>query len=293
MPKPKTPPPPPKKRSAPAPPKAPPKSAAPVSTRPKKKFTTDKWDTDGRGKKIVLYARYGMGKTTLAALAPKPLFVALDEGGLDIKHPITGEPLDFISGVESYEDVLDVMDQSDIMDGFETMVVDHVTELEERSVPFVLRTIPNDKGNFVKNITAYGYNKGFDHMHDAMRAVLVRADRLVAKNKNVIFLAQSHPIKSTHPEAEDFLMEAPHLHNRGQASNVALINSWAGEVYRIGYTDINVEDKKATGGSQRAVYVHPEAWYYAKSRVIPVENKVISFESPQDSSIWQFLFGGE
>jgi hypothetical protein len=263
-----------------------------VSSRKKKTFTTAKWNPENRGKKAVVYGKAGMGKTTLAALAPKPLFIPLDEGGLDINDPRTGEALNFIPGVETYEDVLDVLDSPELLDDFDTLVIDDATQLEQLAVPYMCRTIPGPKGSTAENIESYGYGKGFQHLHDVFRAVLVRADRLIRQGKNVIFLAQNWPIKSTHPESEDFLMEAPQLSNRNP-SNVAQIVAWASHVFRIGHPNIIVEDKKASGDNVRAVFVHPEVWYYAKSRTISVEHKVVSFESPQDDSIWKFLFGGE
>ena len=89
----------------------------------------------------------------------------------------------------------------------------------------------------------YGYGKGYQHLHDVFREALVRADRLVRLGKNVIFLAHNWPIKTTHPESEDFLMEAPQLSNRNP-SNVAQIVAWASHVFRIGHTDIVVEDNE-------------------------------------------------
>jgi len=214
-PTPKTPP-----KRAPAPPKAPPRSTAPVSTRAKKTFTTGKWDTENRGKKIVIYGAPGMGKTTLAALAPNPLFIALEEGGLDINNPRTGEALNFVSDVETYEDVLDVMDQSEILDDFDTLVIDSATELEQLAIAYMLHTVPAAGGSSATNIESYGYGKGFQHLHDTFRIALSKADQVVRRGKNIIFLAQMQPVKTTNAESDDFLKEAPLLSNKNP-SNVA------------------------------------------------------------------------
>ena len=48
------------------------------------------------------------------------------------------------------------------------------------------------------------------------------------------------------------------------------------------------EDKKATGDTTHAIFVKPELHFLAKSRTL--KEDVISFESPEDQSFWQFLF---
>ena len=74
-------------------PKMPPDTVAPTATKPKKKtFTVEDWVT-GDGQRIILYADTGMGKTSLALLAPNPVFIGTDEGGADFIHPETGVPI--------------------------------------------------------------------------------------------------------------------------------------------------------------------------------------------------------
>ena len=88
----------------------PPKPGA--ATRPKptantsaKTFRIEKWDGTKSGEKIIIYGDHGRGKTTLASMAPKPVFIGLDDGGRKLHHPITGEQLNYIPDVETFEDV--------------------------------------------------------------------------------------------------------------------------------------------------------------------------------------------
>ena len=52
-----------------------------------------------------------------------------------------------------------------------------------------------------------------------------------------------------------------------------------------------VEEKKASCTTERVVYTDVEVCIVAKSRTIPPKYPVVSFETPQDDSIWKFLFG--
>jgi len=68
---------------------------------------------------------------------------------------------------------------------------------------------------------------------------------------------------------------------------------WADHVFRIANCAVTVSDKgKASGTNDRAVYVHPEPHFYAKSRTIPADPyAVVAFENQKDDSIWRVLFG--
>ena len=65
---------------------------------------------------------------------------------------------------------------------------------------------------------------------------------------------------------------------------------WCDHVLKIGYSDIVATDKKATSSGERAIYVHGQAHFKAKSRTIPGRFPVVSFSDPTDDSIWEFLF---
>lgn len=257
-----------------------------------KTFTIEKWDGAATGEKIIVYADSGMGKTTLATMSPKPVFIGLDDGGRKILNPITGEQLDMIPGVDTFTDVRAALQQPGLYDNYETIVVDTVTILEELAIKYVLEYIPNEKGVKMSNIVKYGYNKGFRHLYDTMKLILEDCDTLIRQGKNVILIAQASPNKVANSGGEDYLREGPRLTCQTGANIEALYCEWADHIFRIGYRFIDVTDKKAQSDQERAVFVHGQAYFRAKSRTISNEYPVIAFEQPGDSSVWQFLFGG-
>lgn len=276
--------------SAPAP--AAPKAAA-VST---KNFIVEEWSSKGRGKKIIIYAESGMGKTTLASLAPTPAFIGLDDGGVVLQHPITGENLRYVPGIESFSDVRAAL-QAPAYANYETIVVDTVTLLEEWCVAHMLATVPNEKGAMMNNIVQYGYMKGYRHLYDIMKLILPDCDALVRAGKNVILIAQAANHAVANPGGEDFLRSGPRLYpgtaSGGTPSVEALYCEWADHIFRIGYQYLAVDGKKVTGGeNKRAIFVHPEPHFRAKSRTLGPDKAVVEFADPTDDSIWVFLFGG-
>ncbi len=271
----------------PAPPKQPAPSVAPKRTQ--KTFKVRSGDSTPKGKKIIIYADTGMGKTTLASMAPNPMFIDPDNGCDELKHPITGEDLNerCIEGIETFMDIRDVLSQYDLIDGYETVVIDNATVLQDLAEPHVFATVPGPNNSTVTNITGYGFNKGYKHLYDAMKSVLADCDALINRGKNVIIIAQSISNRVSNPGGDDFLRDGPRLY-AGKPSIESLYCEWASHIFRIDYADMWVKDRKITGETTRVVYTQPEVHFRAKSRTL--KDAVISFDKPADDSLWTFLF---
>jgi len=287
--------PPPAKKKPPPPPKVvapPPKVAAPK--RVAKKFTVEDWSGDAEGHKIILHGKYGMGKTNLAALAPTPVFIGgLDTGGSKIKHPVTGENLKVIPGVETFQDVRDALHQVDLFDPYETVVLDTGTQLQHLGLLHTFATVRGPKGITCTDIEGYGYHKGYRHLYDVMHHILGDLDPLVKRGKNIIIVCQSIQTKVSNPGGEDFLRDTPDLQTDAKANVAADYMSWADHIFMIDHHNITAEDKKAVATGGRVIKVHPEIHFEAKSRTLGQEYAVVSFEHKADDSIWAILFGGE
>ena len=254
-----------------------------------KTFRVEDWTDEGEGLRIRLVAGSGLGKTTLASMAPNPVFIGLDEGGRMIRNPLTGEKLKRMKGVETYYDIRELLATPSAFDGYDTVVFDTVTMVETLMIPWVLDNIKCEGGATAKNIISYGYNKGYRHIYDTFTEFLTDCDRLIRAGKNVILIGQSAAAKVANTGGEDFLRDEVRLQNQKE-SNIAQFNEWADHVLRIHYIDITVKQKKATGSTERAIFFKPEPHYFAKSRTLPLEEDCISFASPEDDSIWKELF---
>lgn len=267
---------------------APPPVSAPI--RSNKTFAVEDWSGEAEGEKVILYGRSGIGKTTLAAMAPDPVWIGLDDGGRKIRHPVTGKRLRRVPGIETFEDVRAAL-QSDAFDGHASIVLDTVTELQALGQSATFRRVPTEKGNTPQNIEDYGFHKGYRFWYDTMRLVLGDLDRHVRAGRNVILLCQNGTIRRANPGGEDFLVDAPDLYHEKNTSILDTYVAWADHVLRIDNSHV-VVDKKGKAGStnERAVFVHPEIHFMAKSRTVPLDYAVVTFESPQDDSIWRLIF---
>lgn len=288
---------PPPAKAKPTPP--PPKIAAPPAapSRTVKKFIVEDWDGDNEGEKIMLHGKYGMGKTNLAALAPTPVFIGgLDAGGSKIKHPVTGENLKYIPGIETFQDVRDALHQVELYNLFKTVVIDTGTQLQHLGLEHTFNTVkgPKDcKNRRCTNIEQYGYHKGYRHLYDTMHHILGDLDPLIKRGKNVIIVCQSIQAKVSNPGGEDFLCDTPDLQTDPKANIAADYMSWADHIFMIDHHNISAEEGKAVATGGRVIRVHPEIHFEAKSRTIDPEYATVVFEHKADDNIWQILFGGE
>jgi hypothetical protein len=271
--------------NAPAPPSA-------VKT-PAKQFSVAPWLNNGQGEKIIIYGNSGQGKTTLAAMAPDPVFIGCDDGGRKIVNPKTGQPVLHVPGIETFGDVRAAL-QSSVFDDHASVVVDTVTMLQHWALPYMFATIPHEKGTRATSIEGYGYGKGYRHLFDLMHMVLADCDRLVRMGKNVILIAQEAALAETNTAGENYLKSGPNLHHSDKQSVRKDYIEWADHVFRIGWENAAVEDRKITPVKGRVVSTQPDATFEAKSRgTVLADAPVVAFADPADDSLWQILFGGK
>lgn len=288
-------PPPKRKVPPPAPTKMPPATKLPpkkeAAARPKKKFKAQTWDGSADGEKIIIYAESGMGKTTLSAMAPTPVFLGLDDGGRKIKHPLTGEDLIHFPGIETFQDVRDILQSHELFNDFETGVIDTATILQELAEPHIFDTYKLKGGETATSLRQYGWGDGFGHLVETMRLILQDCDALIAKGKNIIILTQLSSPRKANAGGTDFLEEGPSLYHDQRQSVRNSYKEWADHVFKIDCQTRTVgEDRKVKGDMTRAIFVKPEMHFVAKSRTL--DHDIISFEAKDDDSLWKFLFPG-
>lgn len=272
------------------PPPRPPKREKP--TAPSKVFRIGQFGDTVSGEKVLIYAESGMGKTTLASLAPDPVFIAIDDGSRKIKNHNTGEDLIYVPDVANYVDVRGALQQSGLFDNHKSVIVDTGTELQPWAVQFILDTYKLGGGGTAHNLRSYGWGEGYAHLVDVMRFVLQDLDRLVAKGKHVVILCQNSAINKANPGGEDFIKDGPDLYHDKRFSVRDSYIAWADHVVKIDYGDTTVDKKKVYGTTMREVFVKPEPHFVAKSRTLPHDIERITFDDPADDSFWGYLLEG-
>jgi hypothetical protein len=219
--------------------------------------------------RITLYAGEGLGKSTFAAGAPSPIFIATEDGTAHLDVARFPRP-------ESWEDVLEaVQTLTDDKHEFRSLVVDTLDHAE----PLVWKHVCEQ--NNVKGIedVGGGYGKGYQAALDVWRGFLRSLEVLQSKTRmNVILLAHAQIKTFKSPDTADFDRYSMKLNDKA----AGLIKEWSDAVFFANYETVAKEDKKTkrvrgidTGA--RLIYTQRRAAYDAKTRYALPESLPLSW----------------
>lgn len=198
-----------------------------------------------RPQKVIVYAPEGIGKSTLAAGLPSPIFFDF-EGGTDHLDVARLKP-DTLADFEKWAREL-IKDRQ----GFQTVVIDTVDWLEESVLKAVVAGAENDN---VKSIEDFGFGKGWVHLTEKMNHVLGIFDRLVDAGLHVVCLAHGAVRRFDDPKLAsgydryELKMYKDRPNSKGTAS---LLKEWA-DALLFGTFEDKVKMSGPTGERGRAV----------------------------------------
>ena len=264
----------------PPPPAAPPKKPnnPPPPAADKKKFRVA--PISGRSAEaIVIYGTGGIGKTSLATLAPSPVFVNLD-------RDLSKKGVNQVEGIESWQDLRAALQESSLWSGYQTVVIDTVTEAQRLAEAETLATVKHEKGHLVKSIEGYGFGKGYQHVLETFRLLLSDLDRHKAAGRHVVLVCHSTTAYAPNPSGEDFLRYEPDLYQPPKTGRIRdAVKNWCDHMVFIDY-DKSVKDGKAVGAGTRTLYAQELPHFWAKSRTL--RNPIVFEEG--SSTLWDALF---
>ncbi len=227
---------------------------------------------------ILLHAPHGIGKTTLAASAPNPVFLPTEDG---LWHNVPTFPR-----AESFEDVLSALESlyNDAHD-FQPVVIDSLDWME----PMVWRkTCAINKW---PSIEAPGYGKGYIAAADQWREYV---DRITAlrddRNITVIQIAHSLVKRFESPETDPYDRYLVNLQDRASGliqqhcDFVGFLN------YRVSVvkTDAGFNRKvsRGVGGGVRVLYTEERPAFLAKNRFAMPEQIELPDVTGNDPALW-------
>ena len=204
-------------------------------------------------KKIVVYGEPGVGKSTLAAGAPNPVFI--DPSGGSTKLDVARV------NVRSWDDLTTAL-QSLRDDGheFDTVVIDELGTLEH----FCWSHLCEKHGK--ASIEAFGYGKGYTLATEAWRGLLKIVNGVHEKGFNVVMIGHSTISTFRDPEGPEY--DRHHLKLHGKLA--AMLKEWAETVLFcrhetvVGRTESERAVAHATGS--RVMHTRHAAAYDAKNR---------------------------
>lgn len=233
--------------------------------------------------RIVIYGTGGIGKSTLAAWLPAPLFLDTERGTkkLNVTREYVGEWPTLRGKLAAIE--------AAPPQGVRSVVIDTVSIAEELAREFVIETRRTEKGNMVDSIEGFGWGKGWKFVYEEFNALLADLDRLNAKGMIVCLIAHVVAAVAPHPEGMDFLRWEPALYpgdKKGDANIRNRVKNWAEQVVYIGYDVFADATGKAQGSGTRTIYTGELPTHIAKSRN---RTLTLSFNIEDPGALWREL----
>lgn len=220
---------------------------------------------------IVIYGTHGIGKTTLAAGAPSPVFIQTEDGFAEENE------IPSFGVAETYSEIKEAIAAlRNEAHEFQTVVLDSVSHAE----PLVWAE--TCKRNNWADIESPSYGKGYDAALDVWRELFKGlSDLRNNRNMGVIVLAHAiiKPFQS--PDTEAYDRYEIKLHESKSSGNGArpLIQELFDNILFVNYRVSILKDGKAptgnkgddrhargTGGGQRVVYTAERPAHKAKNR---------------------------
>jgi hypothetical protein len=215
-----------------------------------------------RAQRVVLYGVESVGKTTLAAQAPAPLFLDVEDGTAHLDVPRLS-----VKAWPALEQAI-----KEVAAGghdFKTLVIDSVDWAEKLAIEDMLA---KDKKHGIED---YGYGKGYTAIAERMTRWLALLDSVVARGIHVILIGHS---KVARHEPPDGMQPYDRYELKLTKQTGPLVKEWADALLFAQFKTRIIEAEsgkaKGIGGKERVVYTQRSAAWDAKCRVPGVPEEI-------------------
>ena len=204
--------------------------------------------------RCVLYGVEGIGKTTLAAQFPTPLFLDTEDGTKQLEvDRVACQDWPSLRGA--------VAELAVEKHGYQTIVIDSIDWAERALVDFVC------KQDAKKSIEDYSFGKGYTVVAEHMGRFVEGLDNLHRAGLHVLLVAHAKVQRTSPPDQTDGY-DRYELRLSKQVSPI--VKEWADALlfanYRMRLIEGSDGKRKAIGGKDRVVYAERAAAYDAKNR---------------------------
>ena len=207
-----------------------------------------------RPQKLVYYGSEGIGKTSLAAQAPDPVFIDTEGGTAHLDVRRTQKPQDWDELISLVQELAATPDIC------KTVVIDTADWAEAMCIEYICKKY-NQPG-----IESFGYGKGYSYLAEEFSRLLLTCNEVIRSGKNVIITAHAKMRKQELPD-EQGAFDRWELKLSKQTA--PLLKEWPDALLFLNFktlviaTDSNTH--KAQGG-KRVIYTSHHPCWDAKNR---------------------------
>jgi len=232
--------------------------------------------SDTKPPRTLIYSTHGMGKTTFAANAPKPIFIQTEDGEGSLE-------IDTFGIAQSYDDVISALNALGEGDhDYKTVVIDSLDHLE----PLVWQKTCEAHG--WDSIESPGYGKGYVEADVYWRQIIWLLDALRNhKNMAVILTAHAQILKFESPEHEAFDRYDIKLHKRanGMVQELVDVILFANHKMHVLKEDQGFNKSRARGitTGERVMYTVEKPAFVAKNRYSLPEELPLNWQAFEEA----------
>ncbi|NBT30479.1 MAG: ATP-binding protein [Rhodobacteraceae bacterium] len=223
---------------------------------------------------ITLFGEGGVGKTTLAAMFPAPVFIRTEDGTTSL---IGNDEVSLFPLAQSSEDVLSQIEALATQDhGFKTLVLDSITQLATMIEAEIVAADPKAKSI---NQAGGGYGAGYNTAAERHRKVREWAGALAyEKGMNVVFIGHADTETMDLPDLDPYTRYSVRMHKKSIPHYTD--NSDAVCMVRLKtYTRGEGDKKRAISTGEREIICFPQAASITKNRFGISEPLLFSFDA--------------
>lgn len=206
--------------------------------------------------RAVIYGSEGIGKSTLAAQLPDPLFIDLENGTNELDVARIDVPTDWVMFMAELDWIYANPETC------KTVVIDTADRAQELAEAMLLRQYGTDS---IEKIGG-GYGKGYTALLELWRKDLIeRLDKLIARGLNVCLLAHAVMRKQENPDDPPYDRWELNL----QKKIAPAVRAWADLLLFCNWEVFVVEENgraKAKGSAKRVMFSEHRPTFDAKNR---------------------------
>ena len=208
-----------------------------------------------------IFGEAGLGKTSLAAMFPKPVFIRTEDGTTSLAG---NDEVKLFPLATSSQDVLDAIEALATEDhGFKTVVLDSITQLATMIEAEIVAADPKAKSI---NQAGGGYGAGYNTAADRHRIIREWLGALAyEKGMNVVAIGHADTETLDLPDADSYDRYTVRMHKKS-------LPHWVDNVDMVGfirlktYTVTKGEKVQAKSTGEREIICYPVASNVSKNR---------------------------
>lgn len=258
-----------------------------------KRFQVKTNDPNSLGLKLVIYGPAKVGKSTLASLAPNPVFFNLNKGLIGIRAQV-------VDGIDGFTPLREAFIQAnELVPEGGTLVIDSLSEIGEFIEEHLKLTHRKD------SISKLGFDR-FPCSVEAFRLLLSDLDPVIRAKRNVLILAHEATVTYKNSQGDDFRQLGPDISHATNNSCRDTLVKWADHVVRVSLAEAQVVSIVGANGklmpgkvmnktTERYINTDGNNSLIAGSRQIFFKGQyyrlpgLIRFQDANDSTFWEAL----